>query len=165
MTECFCHRATAKLGWVRCRHSTFLVIRMNLLPCRQLPRCAEQGLLSQAVRSLPRLQCCCTVRNEQTAFRILSAPPSFCLSFIFLWHSVFLSYISHLSLFYKGTAVAQWLRCCATNRKVAGLIQASVSGFFFDIKPLRSHYGPGVDSASNRNEYQEYFMGVKAAGA
>jgi len=30
---------------------------------------------------------------------------------------------------------------------------------------LRSHYGPGVDSASNRNEYQEHFLGVKAAGA
>jgi len=29
-------------------------------------------------------------------------------------------------------------------------------------KPLTS---PGVDSASNRNEYQEYFLGVKAAGA
>jgi len=27
------------------------------------------------------------------------------------------------------------------------------------------YYGPGVDSASNRNEYQEYFLGVKAAGA
>jgi len=27
------------------------------------------------------------------------------------------------------------------------------------------HYGPGVDSASNRNEYHEYFLGVKAAGA
>jgi len=27
------------------------------------------------------------------------------------------------------------------------------------------HYGPGVDSASNRNEYQEYFLGLKAAGA
>jgi len=25
--------------------------------------------------------------------------------------------------------------------------------------------GPGVDSASNRNEYQEHFLGVKAAGA
>jgi hypothetical protein len=24
---------------------------------------------------------------------------------------------------------------------------------------------PGVDSASNRNEYQEHFLGVKAAGA
>ena len=31
-----------------------------------------------------------------------------------------------------GTAVAQWLRCCATNRKVAGSILASVSGFFID---------------------------------
>jgi hypothetical protein len=29
---------------------------------------------------------------------------------------------------------------------------------------FRSHYGPGVDSASNRNEYQEHFLGVKAAG-
>jgi hypothetical protein len=26
------------------------------------------------------------------------------------------------------------------------------------------HYDPGVDSASNRNEYQEYFLGVMAAG-
>ena len=25
-------------------------------------------------------------------------------------------------------------------------------------------YGPGVDSASNRSEYQEYFLGVKTAG-
>jgi len=37
--------------------------------------------------------------------------------------------------------------------------------FFIDIKPFRSHYGPGVDSVSNINEYQEQFLGVKAAGA
>jgi len=37
--------------------------------------------------------------------------------------------------------------------------------FFIDIKSFRSHYGPGVDSASNRNEYQEHFLGVKAASA
>jgi hypothetical protein len=30
---------------------------------------------------------------------------------------------------------------------------------------FRSHYGPGVDSASNRNEYQEYLLEVKAVGA
>ena len=54
-----------------------------------------------------------------------------------------------------GTAAAQWLRCCATNRKVAGSIPAGV----IDIKPFRSHYGPGVDLASNRNEYQEHFLG------
>ena len=45
-----------------------------------------------------------------------------------------------------GTAVARWLRCCATNRKVAGSIPDGVSGFFIDIKSFRSHYGPGVDS-------------------
>ena len=60
-----------------------------------------------------------------------------------------------------GTAVAQWLRCCAINRKVAGSIPAGVSGFFIDIKSFRLHYGPGVETASNRNEYQEYFLGVK----
>jgi len=30
---------------------------------------------------------------------------------------------------------------------------------------FRSHYGPGVDSASNRNEYQDHFLGIKVAGA
>jgi len=60
-----------------------------------------------------------------------------------------------------GTAVAQWLRCCATNLKVAGSIPSGV----IYIKSLRSHYGPGVDSASNRNEYQGHFLGVKTASA
>jgi len=57
------------------------------------------------------------------------------------------------------------VRCCATNRKIAGSIPAGVGGFFIDTKSFRSHYGPGVDSASNRNEFQEYFLGVKASGA
>ena len=65
----------------------------------------------------------------------------------------------------SGTAVAQWLRCCATNPKVAGSFPAGVIGNFIDIKSFRSHYGPGVDSASNINEYQEHLLGVKAAGA
>ena len=30
----------------------------------------------------------------------------------------------------KGTAVAQWLRCCATNRKVAVSIPDGVTGNF-----------------------------------
>jgi len=30
---------------------------------------------------------------------------------------------------------------------------------------IRPHYDPGVDSVSNRNEYQECFLGAKAAGA
>jgi len=64
-----------------------------------------------------------------------------------------MSLFQNTTLQFSGTAVAQWLRCCATNRKVAGSISAGVSGFFIDIKSFRSHYGPAVDSASNRNEY------------
>jgi len=38
----------------------------------------------------------------------------------------------YLQAFYVtlGTAVAQWLRCCATNRKVAGSIPDGVIGIF-----------------------------------
>jgi len=36
---------------------------------------------------------------------------------------------------------------------------------FIDIKSFRLHYGPEVDSASKTDEYQEHFLGVKAAGA
>jgi hypothetical protein len=61
-----------------------------------------------------------------------------------------------------GTAVAQWLRFCATNRKVAGSIPDGVIGL---DNPSDRHYDPGVDSASNRNEYKEYFLGINAAGA
>jgi len=50
-------------------------------------------------------------------------------------------------------------------RKRGEKIPAGVSGFFIDTKSFRSHYGPEIDSTSNRNEYQEYFLGVKAAGA
>ena len=32
-----------------------------------------------------------------------------------------------------GTSAAQWLRCCATNRKVVGTIPADINGNFIDI--------------------------------
>jgi hypothetical protein len=35
----------------------------------------------------------------------------------------------------------------------------------FDNRVLRKIFGPGFDGATNRNEYQEYSLGVKAAGA
>jgi len=80
-------------------------------------------------------------------------------------------YRQNASFFYRwtrwcmGTAVAQWLRCCTTNRKVASSTPAGAIVILINIKSFRSRYGSGVDSASNRNEYQEYFLGVKVAGA
>jgi hypothetical protein len=51
-----------------------------------------------------------------------------------------------------------WLRHCATSRQFVGLIPDVVIGIFYWHKPFRPPYGPGVDSASNRDEYQEYFL-------
>ena len=50
------------------------------------------------------------------------------------------------------------------GRSLAQSQQVSLE-FFIDIKSFPLHYGPGVNSASNRNEYHEHFLGVKAAGA
>jgi len=65
----------------------------------------------------------------------------------------------------NGHAVAQLL----------GALRCKPEGRSFDFRwchwnfslpqSFRSHCDPGIDSASNRNEYQEYFLGVKAAGA
>jgi hypothetical protein len=74
-------------------------------------------------------------------------------------------WFSSASIILQGTAVAQWLRYCATNRKVAGSIPDGVMEFFIDINPSDRTMALGIDSASNRNEYQVYFLGVNAAGA
>jgi hypothetical protein len=52
---------------------------------------------------------------------------------------------------YVGHAVAQWLRHCATIRKVAGSIPDFIKFSLF----LPAALGPGVYSASDRNEYQK----------
>ena len=56
-----------------------------------------------------------------------------------------------------GTRCRSWLRPCATSRKVAGSIPDGVIGH----NPFGRTMAPGVDSASNRNEYQEYFLGSR----
>ena len=50
---------------------------------------------------------------------------------------------------------------CPTSRKASGSIPDGVIGIFLLIQSFRSYYGPGVDSVSNRNECQEYFLGGK----
>ena len=64
----------------------------------------------------------------------------------------------------RGTRWRSWLGHCATSQKVAGSIPDGVIEIFSLTQSFRPHYGPGVDSASNRNEYQEDFLGVKTAG-
>ena len=47
-----------------------------------------------------------------------------------LRYSCFSCYYDSVYYSSSGTAVAQWLRCCATNRKVAGSIPDGVFGIF-----------------------------------
>jgi hypothetical protein len=49
---------------------------------------------------------------------------------------VSINFLKHIGIYIYiynvlGTAVAQWFRCCATNRKVAGSIPDGVIEFFY----------------------------------
>ena len=52
------------------------------------------------------------------------------------------------AVLYKPEGRGFYSRCCHWN-------------FLLISGRIMPHYGPGVDSASNRNEYQEYFLGGK----
>jgi len=125
------------------------------------PRCKASARLSEEDGALLAYAPCCGGLNFPNRATLGSESQTDPTEFLSPSRKNVLQFVA----LFVGTAVAQWLRCCAANRKVAGSIPAGVSEFFIDIKFFRPHYGPGVDSASNRNEYQEYFLGVKAAGA
>ena len=61
-----------------------------------------------------------------------------------------------------GTAVAQWLRCCVTNREVAGSIPDGVTGIFQLHSPSDRTMALGSTQPLTN---QENFLGVNAAGA
>jgi hypothetical protein len=48
---------------------------------------------------------------------------------------------------------------CAISRKVESSSPDEVTEFFQFTESFQPHYGPGVYSASNRNEYQKIFLG------
>jgi hypothetical protein len=64
----------------------------------------------------------------------------------------------------RGTRYRSWLRHYATSRKVAGSIPDEVIRFF-KWQSFQLHYGPGVYSASKRNECQESSWRLRAASA
>jgi hypothetical protein len=63
-----------------------------------------------------------------------------------------------------NVALMQLVEALCTKPEGRGLDSRWCYWNFSLTYSFRSHYGPGIDSACNRNEYQEYFLGVKAAG-
>ena len=66
---------------------------------------------------------------------------------------------------YWGQAVAQVFEALCYNPEGRGFVSRWCHRNFSLSYSFRLQYGSGIDSASNRNEYQEYFLGVKVAGA
>ena len=100
----------------------------------------------------PRFEPLTVQTLPQALFGLLYPRPSFILCELIYWtlHNL------------PGDRGSTVVKGCATNRTVGGSIPAGVSGFFIDIKSFRSHCGLGIDSASKRNEYQEYLLGGKS---
>ena len=81
------------------------------------------------------------------------------------WKNVFKNnkYVWHRRSF-KG-------QCGDRGGTVVKVLRYKSEGRWFDSRwchwnfSFRSHYGPGVDSPSNGNEYQGNFLGINAAGA
>jgi hypothetical protein len=68
-----------------------------------------------------------------------------------------------MSYFLEGSRWRIWLRHCATSRKVASSISGCHWNFLIDLILLAALCS-GVNSDSERNKYQGYLLGVKAAG-
>ena len=64
-----------------------------------------------------------------------------------------------------GHAMAQLVEALSYKPEGRGFDSRLCHCIFSLTQFFRMHYDPGVDSAFNRNEYQECFLGVKAAGA
>ena len=94
----------------------------------------------------------CTTTKWPTCYNLTM--PTYCLPPI---------YVMYLILTWRH-AVAQFVETLRYKSEGRGFDSRWCHWNFSLTQSFRLHNGPGVDSASNRNEYQEYFLGVKAAG-
>jgi len=111
------------------------------------------------------ITCWCFVIKRLLASLCPSVHPSVFVEQLGSHWTDFFNEIWYLGICQKSGARGVWLRHCPTSQKVVGSISDGVIGIFHWLNSFRPHYGPGVDSASKRNEYQDCFLGVKAAGA
>ena len=106
-------------------------------------------------------------------FCVYSAKVSGCISevcplsvimsfFLVLWNLRFSSFnIINLLILAMGHAVAQLVEVLRYKPEGRGFDSRWCHWTFSLTQSFRPHCGPEVDSASNRNEYQVYFLGAK----
>jgi len=75
------------------------------------------------------------------------------------WDFVWIPNILVVTLMMEGHAVVQLLEALRYKSEGHGFDSRWCYWNLSLTYSFQSHYGPGVDSASNRNEYQEYILG------
>ena len=134
-------------------------------------------ILSTSFRALDALHVECRPCHGPTIIRMYHSTPHkinsgmnlAILTLIALNTMVFLCTPGRLYRNSGYNSTHSWSR----GHAVAQLVEVLRHGFdsrwcqwnFPLTQSFRAHCGLGIDSASNRNEYQVYFLGVKAAGA
>jgi hypothetical protein len=63
-------------------------------------------------------------------------------------------------MLFRGHAIAQLVEALCYKSEGRGF-DSRWCHWNFSLTSFWPHYGPGVDSASDRNEFQEYFLGGK----
>ena len=94
---------------------------------------------------------------------------TYCVSRLFSWMICLLLIQEFTAVTGRSVVVNMRNTCCNMGDRGSTVVKVlcyKSEGRWSDprcqwIKSFRSHYGPGVDSASNRNEYREYFLGGK----
>jgi len=84
--------------------------------------------------------------------------------FLFLRLLHISAYLCHHQAQVKNIYIYKLVEALRYKPEVIGL-DSRWCHWNFSLTVFRPHYGSGADSASNENEYQEYFLGAKAAGA
>ena len=70
-------------------------------------------------------------------------------------------FAAYIYIYIGGHAVAQLIEALRYKPGGRGFDSRWCHWNFSLAQSFQSHYGHGVDSASNRNKYQEYFLGRK----
>jgi len=71
--------------------------------------------------------CCCCYDDDVFELFVIIITEVAAAEVVQNWGQTHFSYVQG---YYLGTMVAQWLRCCATNREVTGSIPAGVIRIF-----------------------------------
>jgi len=117
----------------------------------------------------------CQIHNFPVAIIIVAGPlrdSAWNFTRLCFIHILFTANYSRLTgnflsshIYQKGHAVAQLVEALCYKPEGRGFNSRWRHWNFSLSRSFWPHCGPKVDSASNRNEYQEYFLGLKAAGA